>query len=343
MKSIDQLYQEHSDAIDAIASGFTHSYQKLVDTSSAKLGAELSKNLKLIGNRIAMTASNRKLLSSVDDSFQRIMDGEGYQDLLENYSASFNGQFEWFNKVLANISASLDDPLPAVDFTKGDMAIFDLQKTASRDIISGVVEKTASRAKVQALQAIGGLDSKQLTAQLTDTFGKSVSEAQSLADTSISTFYRTITDKGFQIIEEDLPGFELRYNYNGPLDRLNRPFCLKLERQSRDGKTWKRAEINKMNNGQIPNVFTTCGGYRCRHQWMISVADLNAQRKGKEPPQRVPRNKTIGTVGEEISARRALHSKAMQKRLGVPHPQEQIAAIRSRVEQTITQRRAARV
>ena len=34
------------------------------------------------------------------------------------------------------------------------------------------------------------------------------------------------------------------------------------------GKTYHIDEIDKLDNGQIPDVFTNCGGYNCRHMWL---------------------------------------------------------------------------
>ena len=49
---------------------------------------------------------------------------------------------------------------------------------------------------------------------------------------------------------------------------MTRPFC---ERLLKSDRTYTREEIDRMNNGQIPNVFVTCGGFSCRHQWVLSA------------------------------------------------------------------------
>lgn len=52
------------------------------------------------------------------------------------------------------------------------------------------------------------------------------------------------------------------FQYTGPKDAVTRDFC-----SARVNKIFSRGEINAMDNGQTPGVFTTGGGYRCRHTW----------------------------------------------------------------------------
>ena len=51
--------------------------------------------------------------------------------------------------------------------------------------------------------------------------------------------------------------------YSGPIDGRMRPFCLE-----RIGRVFSRRAIDAMDNGQLPNVYLTCGGHRCRHTWL---------------------------------------------------------------------------
>jgi hypothetical protein len=84
----------------------------------------------------------------------------------------------------------------------------------------------------------------------------------------MTTYYRTLTDQAFQKIEEDLPEIEQRYRYSGPLDSRNRPFCRQLENAD---KAYSRAQIAAMDNGMLPNVFLSCGGWNCRHVWILDT------------------------------------------------------------------------
>lgn len=328
---LQRIYDDHAEEIDALVAQFTRVLDSMLSDAAKAVAAELSKELVIEDGMVALNTRNQRLLNSLQDRLTKALDAAGYQDLLDNYTDGFNGQFVWFDKVLQTINEDLVYPLPAVTFTKGQLAQFDASKMGARDLIEGATIRAAARVRQQAVLGVGGMNSRELTRAISETYGTSLAESQNLAETSISTFYRTVTDQGFKIIEEDLPGFEIRYNYEGPLDKLTRPFCTKLERQSRAGKTWTRAEINRMSNGQIPNVFTTAGGYRCRHQWVISVQDLAAEQRKKGAPatQASRRAPTRDEVQQEVRARQAVHQRRARKALGQPHPVEQIRAIKA--------------
>jgi hypothetical protein len=342
MNPIDDILQEHADAIDAIVDEFITPLQGMIDRASRALITELRSQLDISGGTLEITAKNQKILASMDARFLQALDAEGYQGLLDRYTSSFNGQFDWFTQVLNTINSELTFPLPPVNFSPGQMTVFSAYQAGSRDLLEGVATKVAQRTKQQAVLSAGAMDVKQLTQHLNEVLGTTMGESQNLAETSISTFYRTITDNGFQMIEEDLPGFKIRYGYDGPLDKLTRPFCIKLERLSRSGRTWTRAQIDRMNNGQIPNVFTTAGGYRCRHQWMIALDDLNAQqvRKGTPGLPTNPRSVTRESVQREIAARNVLNSQRVQQ-ITATIPSTQFAAVRQAVEQRIAEIRRA--
>jgi hypothetical protein len=120
----------------------------------------------------------------------------------------------------------------------------------------------------QALFSIGGLKFVDLVESLASKISASLPRVRTIAETSMTTYYRTLTDQAFQKIEKDLPEIDHRYRYSGPLDSRNRPFCRRLEEAD---KAYSRAEIGEMNNGQIVNVYLTCGGWNCRHVWILDT------------------------------------------------------------------------
>jgi hypothetical protein len=80
---------------------------------------------------------------------------------------------------------------------------------------------------------------------------------QTLYDTAVSVYGRQV--------EAESAGDDptTRFAYFGPVDQKTREFCL-----DHVGKVYTRAEIDRLDNGQLSNVFLTAGGWNCRHQWM---------------------------------------------------------------------------
>jgi hypothetical protein len=87
---------------------------------------------------------------------------------------------------------------------------------------------------------------------------KSESHVRSLFDTLTSIYGRQVEARATEHLGPDQP-----FLYLGPVDFSTREWCL-----DRVGKVYTRAEIDTMNNGQLPNPFLTAGGYNCRHSWM---------------------------------------------------------------------------
>ena len=82
---------------------------------------------------------------------------------MEEFTRSFNGQFVYFNDIVASISDELPHPLPPVTFSKADLRALQLHQASAQDAINSTVLNAAARAKTQAIQAIGGMPVKQLT------------------------------------------------------------------------------------------------------------------------------------------------------------------------------------
>ena len=311
-KSIQQILSEHNDRLDAIVDEFQDRLQIMVEEAVAKLQKEYAEQLRLSADsRVLQTAKNVRLLSSMDERFREHLNNAGYQKLLENYTRSFDGQFTHFGNIIDFINDNLVRPLPEVNFGTTDLAEFEAAKITAGETLKETINKVASNAKQQALLGVGAMDVDELGKIIQQRMGRGVMESANLAETAVSSYYRMVTDRGFQIIEEDLPSFKIRYTYEGPLDKLNRPFCLKVEQQARNGKTWTRTQINQMDNKQLPNVFVTGGGYRCRHQWIIAVKDLAEQQTSKpDDPKPARRKKDKQDLQKELRVKRTSTKRA---------------------------------
>ena len=96
----------------------------------------------------------------------------------------------------------------------------------------------------------------ELVQDIADLLDISTKRARTVYDTAVSTFSRQVAQVG-TTGEPSEP-----FIYVGPVDGKVREFCL-----DHVGKVYSRARIDDMDNGQLPNVFLTGGGYNCRHQW----------------------------------------------------------------------------
>jgi tetrahydromethanopterin S-methyltransferase subunit G len=264
-------------AIEDLVQSFRDDITRIVRQAQRDVVSQLADRLSIVDGKIAKTQTNTRVLQSVDALFHRAMIRAGYQQAVQKYVAKFGGQFEFFQDTLDRIGKQIGRDL-TMDFGKRDRALFVQQQVSAVKLIDAVVDTAAASAERQAMLSVGGMRLGQLIDALVVKLDTTVPQAMTIADTSLSAFYRTIADRGYQIIEKDLPDtVEVRYSYGGPDDVLVRPFCRNLLTLTRAGKTWTRAEIGAMSNGQLPSVWLTGGGWNCRHQWLLQPLVSKAQ------------------------------------------------------------------
>jgi hypothetical protein len=271
MPSLEDIHRKQNASMDALIASFTENLNALTLKAQAKVLAQLQKKLSITDGVIDRTAGNSRILRNLDIAFIKAMNEEGYQELIKAFVGEFPGQLPFLQNTLDAISAGMTEPLPKWTPTTTDTNVLASLQSNTVSALQMTMESVARTATQNVMLTVGGLKFKELASTLAEKFSINVGRAESLADTAIATWQRTATDRAFQFIEKDLPLMEIRYKYAlGPDDRKTRPWCETKIDQTKAGKTWKREEINAMDNGQIGNVMVTCGGYNCRHVWLIA-------------------------------------------------------------------------
>lgn len=260
---------DHAKEVDNLVASFERDLHRILINARKTVTVTLGNKLSVVDGLVPKTQSTQRVLQSVDDLLRRAMIRAGYPELVTNYVDSFGGQFAYFQDSLDILAKQIGRPLK-ITFGPLDKRQFVEQKLSTTQMLSSVVDQVALNAERAAMLSVGGIKLGDLIGAITDTLDATVPQATTLADTSLSMFYRTIQDRGYKIIARGLSsGTVLKYRYAGPNDALVRPFCMRCLRQVLAGKLWTRAEIDALDNGQLPGVFLTCGGYNCRHQWLL--------------------------------------------------------------------------
>jgi len=154
-----------------------------------------------------------------------------------------------------------------------------LRETARLDILGhgDVVATALWRATVRG--TLGAEPPAALLSQLAAVLDGEQARAATLYDTNVSIVQR-LSVQAVPSVPGDAAtdsGAPL-YVFVGPVDDVIRPFCLRHV-----GRVYARAEIDALDNGQLPNTFVTGGGYNCRHLWApISRFDPAAALQGTD-------------------------------------------------------------
>jgi hypothetical protein len=278
--------QDITRAQDAYLETALTKFERVIERVTSRAGTQtflqLRGQLTLDAGRITSTSANLKALNEVGSIFEKAMRKAGYDDAVTGFvENAFPRQFDFFSDTLDAINAQAKTiQLPAVEFTANDLKLFGGQQLAVVDSLESIVLSVAAQARQRSMFLLGGLSFTDLVEDLTQRFDLTVGLARTLAATSTSSFYRSISERGYEIVQQDLPKMVLLFGYAGPPaeDPVIRPFCRRLMEQSADGKRWTREQIEGMDNGQLANPFISGGGYNCRHQWTLD-ADKSAGMK----------------------------------------------------------------
>ncbi len=216
--------------------------------------------------RVVATSANLRRALALRNDIRRALESAGYRRLA---NAALDVPLDRLAAValrgtpdVTSVPASALNALRRVRFDELLNVGADIATTIWRSVLDGV---TGARPLVDLVNDIA------------DAMDTSARRARTVYDTALSIYSRQVGQTG----ATGAPG-ELFF-YVGPVDTKVRPFCL-----SRVGKVYSRSEIDDMDNGQLPNVMLTGGGYNCRHVFSrVSALDqelMDLHGTGKRDP-----------------------------------------------------------
>lgn len=279
MPTVREILVRHNAYQDSLLYSFESNLREIVMRAQARTLAILQSRLKIIDGVIDATPGNLMQLRATNKIFLRELEDAGYSRLVEAFVGEFRGTLPYLNETIELLGEQAGQKWK-LDLKAKDQNLLAGVQANTVWAIEDTMGSVAGAAITRGLFGVAGLKFGTLVDTLVEKLETSIARARTIADTSMSTFYRTATDRAFQTIEKDLPAQELKYRYSGPVDKLERPFCRRLTDAD---KGYTRPQIDDMSNGQLPNVFITAGGFNCRHQWILDTRDLEGA-----PPSRKP-------------------------------------------------------
>lgn len=125
-------------------------------------------------------------------------------------------------------------------------------------------------ALIFALASLKGWGKKEVQAKLKEPFAVTEERAKTLAITSLAAAQNEAQEGAAALLP---PGKRL-YLFLGPEDRITRPFC-----DVCNGYAFTAAQRSGLDNGQGLSVKRFCGGYNCRHTWVV-ITRAYAEERG---------------------------------------------------------------
>lgn len=252
---------------------------KVADEMTRQFAVELSRVLRDLERELRLLASEAHK-GSVSALARAVRAGRLRKQIVTALNAAGYGRLAdnatafRFDRVVAQVER-LRGAAQLARFTADDMTrILALKSLAQMDIlqqgefIAAAVWRTFTRGLFSQRSLNGILD------DLATTLDVEQSEARTLYDTTVNVFGRQV--EAVKSTPSDV------YAFMGPADVKLRPFC-----RTHVGKVFTLAEIDALDNKQLPNVFLTGGGYNCRHTF-VAVSKLSSLRALVGTNQRVP-------------------------------------------------------
>lgn len=174
-----------------------------------------------------------------------------------------------------------------------------LRQIAALDLLAQGDEVATSLWRSLAQHLFTTRPTSEILADLADALDESEGRIGTLFDTQVSIYGRQVE----ALATEDL-GPNQPYLFAGPIDDKTREFCLE-----RVGKVFTRAEIDAMDNDQLPNPFLTVGGWNCRHSFLAVESQALREMAGT--------GKRVGPISDDVArirARQAAKREARKKK-----------------------------
>ena len=241
------LFARLSEREDSEIEGLNDAYRSALEQTIERVVGDLPRDAdgRLEPDPVALARARRE--------FDRFGDAKGASLLLEQHvervSAALTRQVDVLSDGWQRLG---EDPLES-----DQLALSTLVKANFLDGFTelGRYHHSALRDAVMR-QALGRATERDLRAELQRITGKAASEVDRQHHDAVIGYSRAVISES-----AEQRGYEY-YQYIGPDDSANRPFC-----DRHVDKVYTREEIDALDNGQIANAMLTGGGYRCRHHW----------------------------------------------------------------------------
>lgn len=201
--------------------------------------------------RLQSTAVNLGAARKIASELQRELAARGVGDLIQG-AVDDMGDLAKYRGIGQTTVRRVE---AATAWSAGNLEAFRTLKLAELADIPDTVVRQVERVILNGI--VSAQSRSTLINELTDLLDTSLPKATTLYDTALSEYSRLVVTATARGTSDEA------FLFDGPIDAKLRPFCAE-----RVGKVFTRAEIDAMDNGQLPNTLISGGGYNCRHTWI---------------------------------------------------------------------------
>lgn len=242
-----------------LADRLTQAYARELEQTLILLNARIRRLIRALesdGRVLVSTRANLARALALRQGLKAAIEDAGVLDLSR---AAIDAPLDQLSDLI--LSRVLGRAATVTPFDLDALAAFkDLRLAELLDVHQSAVA-TIQRTVLDGV--LGARPIEDLIADIEDVLDATAADARTVYDTAVSTFSRQVDQLHTTGAPDEL------FVYLGPADFKTRPFC-----REHVGKVYQRHEIDDLDNGQLPNVLITGGGYNCRHAWKpVSILD----------------------------------------------------------------------
>lgn len=242
---------------DAITRDFADELLQVVRLLATQIRA-LYREFDLRDGRLVSTASNLGRAIRIRQDILNALDAAGFRDVL---MAAVDEPLDRLAAKVFQTSKIANQAATLTPFDVNALAAMKELQFADLFSIGEEAARTIWRGTLDAV--VSARPMADVIADIEEALDATAAEARTIYDTGVSIFSRQVEQLHTTGEPDEL------FLYAGPADSKTRTFCMKHV-----GKVFSRADIEEMDNGQLPDVMTTGGGYNCRHVWKrVSLLD----------------------------------------------------------------------
>jgi hypothetical protein len=253
---LQRAVEKDAALIDALTDSFAAELSTVLDLLKTKIRGLIKKIDTNPDGRLVGTQQSLALALRMRADIIRVLEDAGYTKLaLKAVDAPLD-------RLAAQV---LNGGVEAVRIGAYDLdALVAMKQIRFAQILQVGEDIAANLWRVTLDGVLGARPVVDLVDDISDLLDTSAKQARTLYDTMTSTFSRQVGQIGTTGEPDEA------FLYVGPDDIKTRDFC--AERVDR---VYSREAIEAMDNGQLPNVYLTGGGFSCRHAFRrVSALDV---------------------------------------------------------------------
>lgn len=262
---MQDFIDQHAARIDAVAANFADQLYDVMDVVRKRVIAKLLSQLSIVEGRAEVSASNAKIISQIDGIFSDELRSSNYSAVVMAFVATLSSQIEEFGTAYGYFEKDHPQLRGLFKLTDEDADVLGQQAGAALQALETKSAEAVSALKNLSSRSLGGILVSDLIEVVSDIISD-VSDVEQMGRDQLTTFFRLVGNLVYANLER--LGLKLLYKFVGVRDSRNRPFCANILDADKE---YTRAEIDAMDNGQIPGVFENAGGYGCRHWFALWV------------------------------------------------------------------------